>query len=225
MSFFLPIQPPCPSCDTESPMELVLSVNADRRPQLRLGMLDGTFQRQTCPACGATFRPEPEFIYQDVGRGQWIAVEPVDNLAQWQTLEDKAYATWDRAFGDRAGGPAREIGEALTPRVTFGWPAVVEKLLCAEHGIDDIHLELMKMSIIRMGGSVPMDDTTELRLARVEGDTLVLGWIEAKAETPVSIIEIPQSGLEGYNTEAWAPLRAQVSAGLYVDMNRLLAGA
>ena len=109
--------------------------------------------------------------------------------------------------------------------MTFGWPAVVEKLLCAEHGIDDIHLELMKMAIIRMGGSVPMDDTTELRLARVEGDTLVLGWIEAKAETPVSIIEIPQSGLEGYDTEAWAPLRAQVSAGLYVDMNRLLADA
>jgi endogenous inhibitor of DNA gyrase (YacG/DUF329 family) len=45
----------CPACATPVEFELVFSVNADRRPDLRDAIVAGTFQRQPCPSCGTDF--------------------------------------------------------------------------------------------------------------------------------------------------------------------------
>src|SRR5678815_2165427 len=79
MSIFKTVELPCPTCATRVSLELVHSVNADRRPDLRQAVLDGTFQREQCPACGLAFRVEPEFTYIDVGRGQFVTVGGMRN--------------------------------------------------------------------------------------------------------------------------------------------------
>ena len=83
MSIFRPLEVPCPGCDTPMQFELVFSVAADRRPALRDAILDGSFQRATCPVCGTTFRADPEFSYMDIARGQYIGVWPASRRGIW----------------------------------------------------------------------------------------------------------------------------------------------
>lgn len=224
MSLFLTEELPCPDCGTAVSFDLVHSVNADRRPDLREAILDRSFQREPCPACGHAFRVEPELTYIDVRRGQWIAAWPASQRADWQALEQASASAFDKAFGADAPGPARTLGEALRPRVVFGWPALAEKLIAAEAGIDDGTLELVKAGVLRSSDELPVGDGGELRLLGVEEDTLVLGRIDAQTEDLRYVLRLPSAAVSEIeaDAEAWAPLRADLSAGLYQDLNRAL---
>src|SRR5690242_13955186 len=135
----------CPHCGQALEFQASASVNADRRPDLRAAILDGIFQRETCPHCGESFRVEPELNYLDVARGQWIAAFPVDWVDRWPELEATSVGAFAQAFGAQASDAAREIGDTLKPRMVFGWLALAEKLRAAEAGLDDATLELTKM--------------------------------------------------------------------------------
>ena len=97
MSIFRTAQVPCPSCQTPVSFELVHSVNAGRRADLRNAILNRTFQKEKCPACGVAFRVEPEFTYMDLGRGQFLAVWPAAQVAQWQEHEKRSQQAFDTA--------------------------------------------------------------------------------------------------------------------------------
>jgi len=146
MSIFKTVELPCPTCATRVSFELVHSVNADRRPDLRQAVLDRSFQREQCPACGLAFRVEPEFTYIDVGRGQFITVWPLSKQGDWKAIEQQSQAMFDKSFGKGATPEARKIGDKLALRVVFGWEALNEKLIAAEHGVDDRALELVKVA-------------------------------------------------------------------------------
>jgi hypothetical protein len=214
----------CPSCGEPVEFEAVISVNADRRPDLRESILDRSFQRQDCPKCGTSFRLDPAMNYLDVGRGQWIAAFPIARLGQWKTMEEQAASTFARAYGEKASAAARSIGSGLRPRVTFGWAALREKLLAAEHQIDDANLELVKTAILRGLHNSPMGAETELRLVAVEGSELVMAWIRAVNEEILEGLRVPRSMYDEIAADAtdWQALRDELSAGLFVDMNRLL---
>ena len=92
MSIFKTVELPCPTCATRVSFELVHSVNADRRPDLRQAVLDRSFQREQCPACGLAFRVEPEFTYIDVGRGRFITVWPLSKQGDWKAIEQQSQA-------------------------------------------------------------------------------------------------------------------------------------
>ena len=124
--------------------ELVASVSADRRPDLRDAILDGSFQREACPSCGSTFRVDPEFTYLDIARGQYIAVWPVAKRDQCHACVERSQASFDNAFGKGATRAAAQIGKKVDPRVVFGWPALLEKLLAQQAGIDDRTLEIAR---------------------------------------------------------------------------------
>src|SRR5678815_5924769 len=102
MSIFRTYELNCPACNTPVRFDLVMSVSADRRPDLREAILDGSFQRKVCPACATAFRPEPEFTYIDFARGQYIFVYPVDKRPAWQEWEAKAAAIFDSTLGKNA---------------------------------------------------------------------------------------------------------------------------
>ena len=214
----------CPSCGESVEFEAVISVNADRRPDLREAILDRSFQRQDCPKCGTSFRLDPAMNYLDVGRGQWIAAFPIANLGQWKTMEEQAGSTFARAYGEKASAAARSIGSGLRPRVTFGWAALREKLLAAEHQLDDANLELVKTAILRGLHNSPMGAETELRLVAVEGSELVMAWTRAVNEEIVEGLRVPRSMYDeiAADSAGWQALREELSAGLFVDMNRLL---
>ena len=225
MSVFRPRKLVCPACKGPVDFQTVFSVNADRRSDLRDAIIDGSFQRETCPKCGRAFRLEPEFIYFNLDRRQWILVRPFGAREQFADLERQARALYDTAFGDNAPPDLREETAAIRPRVVFGWAALREKLVCAQAGLDDAVLELVKLATIRGLDNTPFRDDTELRLVGVEGEELVLAWIRAVPEDLVETLRVPRELYDGIaaDAEGWGALRAELDANYFVDLSRLLS--
>jgi hypothetical protein len=194
---------------------------------LREQILDGSFQRESCAGCGKAMRMQPNFAYVDAGRGQWILVEPASGLATWPELEMAARETFAIGYGEGASRLARDIGRTLVPRVTFGWAALREKLVCQAAGLDDVTLECTKMLMLRGLGEVPLADGVDLRLVEATANELTFVWLRSSDEVVAETLTVPRKLYAGVASEpaAWAELRGPLAAGLYVDMNRLLVPA
>jgi hypothetical protein len=226
MSMFIPVTAQCRTCGTEVHTDLAASVNADRRPDLRAAILDGSFQAIICPGCATPVRLPAHMTYLDMARGQWILTEDVGRFPQWRRVEAEAQALFDQAFGSQAPEVAREIGREITPRLVFGWTALKEKLIVQEAGLNDVVLELLKISILKNVAGPPMTDLTELRLLDASETMLAFRWTDERTEE--TLVELPMER-EIYDTLAadldnWVALKAQVEAGLFVDMRRLFMG-
>ncbi|MGZ5131739.1 MAG: CpXC domain-containing protein, partial [Caldimonas sp.] len=89
----------CQACATPVEFKLVYSVNADRRPDLRDAIIDGTFQRQPCPSCGTEFRVDPEFTYMELRHRLYIGVWPVAKRGQWQACAAKTAEIFEEGLG------------------------------------------------------------------------------------------------------------------------------
>ena len=222
MSIFRPLEVPCPGCDTPMQFELVFSVAADRRPALRDAILDGSFQRATCPVCGTTFRADPEFSYMDIARGQYIGVWPASRRGQWRECAERTRAVFDQNLGAGASPEAQEIGRKLEPRAVFGWPALVEKLLARQAGIDDRTLEVAKAAVMRSGDSMPLPGVQEFRLVGLPEGALVFAWVDGRAGTMGKAVQVPRELIADIeaNAATWQPLRDKVADGLVVDVQR-----
>jgi hypothetical protein len=112
----------------------------------------------------------------------------------------------------------------MLPRLVFGWAALREKLLAKEGGLEDVVLELLKISVLRNVPAPPMSDLTELRLIDVEGSEMRLRLLVAATEEGITDLPLDR---EFYNELAgnlapWAALKGELEAGLFVDMKRIL---
>jgi hypothetical protein len=225
MSLFKTTELACPACARALSFQTVYSVNADRRPDLRLAILSGEFQRQDCPHCGARFRLDTDFTFVDVARGQWIVAAPVAAIADWPARESAARAMFERAYGAAAPEVVQGIGRKLKPRLTFGWPALREKLVAAEHRLDDVALEMCKAGVMRGAEALPSSAVAELRLAGVAGDRLVMAWLRSYDSAEGDVLAVPRSAYDAASDDAagdWAALRREFDGALFVDLKRLL---
>ena len=227
MSIFNTVDLPCPKCGTQVSFDLVHRVNADRRPDLRQAILDRKFQRESCPACSYGFRVEPEFTYMDIGRGQYIGVWPVSRRGEWRRCADKTRDVFEQTLGDAATAEARSLGKKLTPRVVFGWPALGEKILARQVGIDDRTLEVAKMAVLRTRDDVPLPGAQEFRLVgELDGDP-VLAWVHADSERRQDAVRMPRAliGEIEADREQWKKAFDAVAEGLVVDFQREMLAA
>ena len=227
MSIFRTVELPCPACETPVELELVHSVSADRRPDLRDAILDGTFQRESCPACKTTFRVDPEFTYMDIGRGQYIGVWPVSRRGEWRRCADKTHQVFEETLGDKATAEAQSLGKQLTARVVFGWPALGEKILARQAGIDDRTLEVAKMAVLRTRDDVPLPGAQEFRLVgELDGDP-VLAWVQADSERRHDAVRMPRAliGEIEAEREQWKKAFDDVAEGFVVDFQREMLAA
>lgn len=224
MSLFNEVNVACPHCATEFVSQRVASINADRRPDLRQEILDGTFQALACPSCDVRFRLPPGFTYIDVGRGQWIMAHPADSVEHWPVLEGQAGEIFGASYGRDAPQSAREIGAELTARITFGWPAIREKLLCVAFGLDDLALELTKAAVMRNVPKPPFTDQSELRLVDVPAGTLQLAWLNRDTEATLASVEVPRDVFTAVagDTASWVAMRDQLAGHNFTDLDRLL---
>ena len=227
MSIFRSVEVSCPACETPVEFQLVYSVSADRRPDLRAAILDGSFQRQACPACGTTFRVDPEFSYMDIAHGQYIGVWPISSRGEWRGCAEKTREVFEQTLGADATSEARSIGRKLTPRVVFGWPALGEKILAKQAGIDDRTLEVAKIAVLRTREDVPLPGAQEFRLiGDIDGDP-VLAWVHAGSEQRSAAVRLPRSliGEIEAEPEKWKAAFDRVTDGLVVDFQRELLAA
>jgi len=207
-------------------MDAVGSVNADRRPDFRDAILNDDFQDMTCGACEKNFRLQPNFNYLDAGRGQWIAGMPAAQMPGYLAVEDEVATLFDQSYGSKAPAAARSVGDELDVRLTFGWPAIREKLLVREHDLDDVVLEMLKLDLLRRMPSAPLAPGTELRLVDVGDDRLSLVWIDTATEDGGDEVVVDRQLYDDIATapEAWAAIRSQLTNGAFVDMQKLYMG-
>lgn len=225
MSLFKKTRVTCPSCSAEVPFDAVHSVNVDRRPGLRDQILAESFQQQTCPSCGVDFRFDPEFHYVDTGRHQWVAALPLAKLSHWRDETLRARDLFERVYGAAASPHTREVGAQLRPRVSFGWAALREKVVAAEHKLDDVTLELCKAAVLRDSEESPLSADTELRLVDANADHLLMAWVQTVDETVGDMLRVPRSTYDEIAADpdgVWRPLREELSQSLFVDLNRLM---
>lgn len=214
----------CPACGAPVPFDVCFSVNGGRHAHLRAAVLDGTFQRVACPACTASFRLDPELTYLDAGRAQWVLARPAGQADQWAELETVALDVFAAAFGPGSPAAARQLGQRLNPRVVFGWPALREKLVVRDLGLEDTTLELTKLVLIRGLEGGPLADDVELRLVAGDAEALTFAWVRAADEALVETLRVPREVYDDVvaDGEGWAALRAALEAGPFVDVDRLL---
>lgn len=227
MSIFRTVTMACPACATPVDLELVHSVSADRRPDLREAILDGSFQRQACPSCGTAFRVEPEFVYMDFGRSQYIGVWPASRRGDWQALAAQTRAVFDDALGKNAPREAKALGEKMAVRAVFGWPALVEKILARQAGIDDRTLEAAKLAVMRTREETPLPGRVELRLVgEIEGD-LLLAWVGGRDDEPPPALRVPRQLIADIEADpgAWQAVKDDATEGDVIDFQRALLAA
>jgi CpXC protein len=224
MSMFSSVSLSCPKCGSAIPFQAVDSVNGDRRPDLRTAIVEGTFQREPCPNCAASLRLEPEFVYLDLARRYWVLVRPADRLTEWAELEKGAHHIFNMAFGTEASRPAQRIGQSLRVRVTFGWPALQEKLLCSELDLDDLILELVKIALLRTQRTLRLGDDTECRLIGRTEESLLFAWRRAATEEIAEVMEVPRGAYDDIAADvtSWDTIRAELDGNPFVDVHRLL---
>ena len=217
MSMSQAIKLPCPACGTPVDAELVLSVNVASQPEARQAILDGSFQRRTCRSCSTQFCVDPEFTYVDLARGQYIGVWPAARRGEWQACAQRCLSAFERAF---AGSPAQVSG--LAPRVVFGWPALQEKLLAKDAGIDDRTLEVAKLAVVSSLDDSPLPGRRELRLVALQDGDPVLAWVDAREGTSERRLKVPRTLISEIDADpaTWQALRDDVADGLVVDFQR-----
>ena len=171
-----------------------------------------------------SFELDPDLTYLDVGRKQWIAVHPFGYIGDWEKLEGESRTAFDASYGPKAAPAAQALGASLTPRLTFGWAAMTEKVLATDHGIDDVSLELTKMSVLRSGQPAPISAQTELRLAEVKPDLLVMSWIIAETGVGIETLGVPRDLYDDIaaDQENWQELRGELEGRMFVDMQRFM---
>jgi hypothetical protein len=215
----------CPGCGQPVAFEAVNSVNADRAPALRAEIVAGTFQRMRCTACAAEFRLEPSFNYVEHGRALWIVVRPATRVTAWPDEEAAAAQLFEQVYGAGGSPYLRQLGATLRRRLVFGWAALREKLVCDDHGLDDLTLELCKAAVLGVSASAPVGLGAELRLVGVEADVLHLAWQRSDDEEIGESLRVRRPAYDEIAADAdgeWAALRAQIGAGAFVDLYRLL---
>lgn len=224
MSIFRPATQKCPNCEAENTFDYFHSVNADRRPDLRDEILSGEFMRVTCTECETRFRFDPDLNYLDSGNKAWVMARPMNMLINWDVEEAAASASFQEAYGSGAPAAAREIGDELIPRVTFGWAGFREKIEISLNGLDDVVVEQMKLTIIQTKPDNPIRPGVELRLVGVYEDIMTFAWITADTNESLQIFEARRELYDAIATDEsddWGELRADLSAGFFVDTQRL----
>lgn len=216
----------CSNCGTETEIQRSASVNADLRPDLRAAILDGSFQAADCPRCGTRLRLPPHLTFLELRKECWIAVEPASAIERWPEVERRILSVYDRAFGSGAPKVARDLGANVRPRLAFGWPALREKLIAIDLGLDDITVELLKMSIIRRVDRSPIADESELRLVGAEGEALQFAWFHQVSEEALARLDVPREFYDGIveESERWADQRERLEGVFLVDLRRFIAG-
>jgi hypothetical protein len=148
MSTFVPSTIVC-RCGKRYDVEIANGLHISLRPDLRRSILDGTFHRFFCPACGMTTMIDATMSFTDFPRRQWFTIAPSHGLPWRRQWLELARASFQATMVDNAPDMVVGWGREMTRRLMFGLAALREKLVISDAGLDDRVVELMKIQIVR----------------------------------------------------------------------------
>ena len=183
-------------CGAELAVELVESLDPQRRPDLRARILDGTFHCFPCTACGRVTRVDRRFAYLDFERRHWFIVFPEAELPWRKERVALVEASFRTTMVEHAPPIVRSWAPEMLRRVIFGVAALRATLAALDAGLDDRRVQLLALEL-----------RDELRLGHDGHAYLHL----ASARPPESI------------TFAWAPAGTMETLPLTVPYERFAA--
>jgi hypothetical protein len=225
MSTLLQTQLACPTCGAPIHGLVADSVNAGRAAWVRDNILDGSFHRFPCNACGAVYILEKELLYTDFDRRHFVGVFPVADQPRWQECGQLVLDTFREALFERAAPIVRREAADFAVRVVFGLAELREKLICWELGMADPLLEIVKLTVLDQHPALTADGPVALVLERVEQESMVLApvWqVEVPGRGEVAHLFVHRRAYE-QAIESW-PAIAEAHRGLaegpYVNLQR-----
>lgn len=218
----------CPHCGDQAPRSVAVSLDGARAAPQRQAILDGTFQRLTCAACGASFRADGPLIYLDFDAKLWLSVFPTSWETTWWDHEDEPQAVFQRYMIDHCPPLVRSWAPGFTVRAVFGLDRLREKLVAHDAGIDDRVLEAYKLDLLRGMGPYELGPGARPRLREASTTEAVFHVPRPTPDAPDrgAIVRIARAELEAVaagRDGAWAATIEAVSAGPYVDLGRIFA--
>jgi hypothetical protein len=159
------------ACGHRFPVEIWDGVHVSQWPELRQQVLDGTFHRFPCDACGVTAIYDDLLGYTDFPRRHWFTIAPAVDLAyrsKWNELAENSFRATMVEFAPPL---VREWSTEMTRRLIFGIQSLREKLVAFDAGLDDRVVELLKLQLIR-DGVLPFVADARVELAEVTHDGL-----------------------------------------------------
>jgi len=208
----------CSNCGTAVRFSLLSTIDAVRDPGSREAILDRTLQQKPCEICGAAVRPPPAFMYFDRNCGLWVSAHAWANRDAWQDWEERARTNFQTICESGSSIGKQIQAEPVRARVTFGWEALREKIVAAEHGIDDVGLELWKSHQAKAVGGVER----EIRLQSVSSEDAVLAVISPESEEITEEMRVPRNVFdERTKSSTDRAERKRLEQELYVDVRRL----
>jgi CpXC motif protein len=227
MSDIKPALVACPRCGAERSATLFTSLNADLIEAQHAAILDGSFERLECGACGHAFRPEHRLLYTQLSARTWIVLYP---LAQWpafRALEPAVASELDRELAT-APPIVAQLLRGVRRRLVFGQHALTEAARVLAAGLDPALLECLKLVVARDHlGRLMAAGPFELCFERSGDERLVLGVHALAGGDRVDELDVPASALSDLR-----PLRPELSAqypalfeGLYASATRYLFSA
>ncbi|GMV42471.1 MAG: hypothetical protein AMXMBFR64_41870 [Myxococcales bacterium] len=216
----------CPHCGHGFAIQLYDSLSVLRLPSVRESVLDRTLHAFTCPACrGRVVVTEP-VLYTDFDRGLWVACVPEDERPNLAAHEEAVRATFEEAFAaDRSPPIVQDMRRDMRLRLVFGYEELREKVVCADHGLDDAVVELLKEQVLLGHPWLLHDGVCLLRLDAVTEEGLELRLLRATSDTRERVADVAVAPREVYallarEREELVADNPSLFAGPYVNLMR-----
>jgi hypothetical protein len=207
MSTFEPARIRC-ACGAEQDVELANGLHISKRPDIRQQILEGTFHRFPCPACGGSVQIENLLAYTDFPKHHWFTIVPEDELP-WRG-ERVAFAklAFQKNMVERAAPIMQDLAPKMKQRVIFGLASLREKIICFDADLDDRLVEALKLQLLR-DLELPFSPAGYFHLVEVTGNELAFELSASPDSYQTKRMVIPRSMLDELACDA-----AQIEAAL-----------
>ena len=165
MAVYHPVRATC-FCGNTFETQVARSLNAARTPAIREKILRGELHQALCPACGRRWAVESPFYYSDATRNTVFHVRPRQERHRYGAHS----ADLDRATGDLP--PEMFPAARRHLRVVYGLDELREKLVAQDAGLDDRHVELLKVLVLHEHPFLLKQPRLALHLAAADAHAL-----------------------------------------------------
>jgi len=212
----------CPHCSDKNMFTWYGSLNLDRDLKVKAELLNTGLSIIKCSNCQIQYQEEPDLALIYLSKRLWLVGHPIEQMTHWKNLEKESLQNYASTFGPDAKSGFEALGLKVKPRMVFGWPALVEKILVFENNLDERTIELAKYLLQKNLGSSAID--LELRLSHSSQNQYFFRSYNQKSRKLLNdIFSITQETVESFKTHSsdWSDFEKQFENTSWFDSLRL----